>query len=100
MKLPERRRWEKIKLVTNIITIIIFVGTIIGGAMIFAANQNQITNDIKQCSEKNIDQDIEIEMNGKNIAEIITIIAEMQIKNETDNEWIKNTLVEIKEELK
>lgn len=100
MKLPERRRWEKIKLVTNIITIIIFVGTIIGGAMIFAANQNQITNDIKQCSEKNIDQDIEIEMNGKNIAEIITIIAEMQIKNETDNEWIKNTLVEIKEELR
>lgn len=96
LKNPERRLPEKIKITTNIITLIILIGTIISGAILYGANQSTLRNDINSNNE----EIIKIE-SRTNILEINrTEDQKIQTEMNTNIKWIMQNIEEIKELLK
>lgn len=96
MKQPERRINEKLKTVTLIITILIFISSIISATIIYANTQNGILNNVNRIMENDNIQEIKINNLEEKAIERQNILTELK----TNQEWIMNTLIEIKERLK
>ena len=92
----ERRLTQKIKIVSTIIALIILVGTIISGAILYGANQGTLRHDIN-----NNDEQITKHESRINILEINRIEDQrLQIEMCTNIKWIMQNIEEIKELLK
>jgi hypothetical protein len=98
MKEPERRAGEKLKFATYIITIIIFICSIITAGIVYGSTQTTVRNGIENCVIKNSEQDSrmnKIDENIKAITNIINDYNENQSEIATNQEWIMKTLIRI-----
>lgn len=86
----EKRVSEKIKTITNIITIILFLAGIISASIIYANDQNKIKTDIELCTGNNILQEEKIKIIEERQNDIYNLIIEIR----TDIKWIKETIRE------
>ena len=98
MKKPliERRLSEKTKITLNIITIILVVGTIISGTLVYANSQNTLINGIEKTNNTDIIQNDRIEILENREREK----QELLIQVTTKLEMIIDSLDEIKERIK